>query len=426
MGLLTKAVTTIARGLGLSSPMLYEFYGGERTHSGKRVNIDSAMQLDTVWACVRLISQTISTLPLPVYRRRADNQGEPAPDHPLYPIIHDRPNAEMTAVEFWKSMTGCLELWGNAYARVVRGANNRVVALLPMMPNFMQVRRDFNGVKTFVYSNQNVIQYLGEEDVLHLKGFSLDGVMGISPVAAGRMILGSAIAAEEASGKIFANGMRPSGVLKADKYLNDKQREDARGIISRFSGAQNSGRVPLLEGGWTFEKLEIPPEDAQLLQTRSFHVEQICRWFDVPPIMIGHMEKSTAWGTGLEQMNLWFLTYALRARLKGIEQAISRVCLSPEDRDQYYAEFNVEGLLRGDSQGRAQLYKTLFTNALRTANELRALDNLPPMEGGDELVIQSNMIPIRRLGEITSVPRERLVKPGAAVAPPTNQPRQQG
>lgn len=423
-GLFRKAISTIASGLGFTSPQLYQIYRDTDTYSGRNVGVDSALQLDTVWACVRLVSQTIATLPLEVYKRSVTNtkQAELAIDHPLYRILHDRPNAEMTAVEFWQAMIACLLLWGNAYAQIVRGVNNRVVALIPMRPDFTQVRRQIDGTLLFLYSFGGVQLVLSEDDVFHLKGFSLDGYMGLSAVAAGRHSLGSAMAAEEASGAIFRNGMRISGFLKSPTYLDDSHRNKAQAIIERFKGAHNTGSVPLIEGGWDYQQLSIPPEDAQLLETRSFHVEQICRWFDVPPIMIGHMEKSTAWGSGLEQMNLWFLTYALRSRLKSVEQAIAKSLLSPQDQVSYYAEFNVEGLMRADSRGRAELYASMISHGLRTANELRELDNLPPKDGGDELIIQSNMIPLKMLGEVATMPKEKPVAPGAAVVTKPGEP----
>jgi HK97 family phage portal protein len=422
-GLFWKAVTTIASGLGYTSPQLYQLYRDTDTYSGRNVGVDSALQLDTVWACVRLVSQTISTLPLEVYKRGSNKGGDNnntqsvvAPEHPLYRILHDRPNSEMTAVEFWQAMVACLLLWGNAYAQIIRGTGGRVVALIPMRPDFTQVRREADGSLIFIYNFNGISIVLSEDDVFHLKGFSLDGYMGLSAVAAGRHSLGSAMSAEEASGAIFRNGMRISGFVKAPIYLDDAHRSKAQGIIDRFKGAHNTGGVPLLEGGWDYQQLSIPPEDAQLLETRSFHVEQICRWFDVPPIMIGHMEKTTAWGSGLEQMNLWFLTYALRAKLKSIEQAIAKSLLSPQDQVSYFAEFNVEALLRADSRARSELYASLVSHGLRTPNELRALDNLPPKEGGDELVMQSNMLPTRLLGQVATMPKDKPVAPGEAVA----------
>lgn len=408
MGILTKAVTVLARGLGFTSPQLVNFFSGPESYSGERVSVQSALQLDTVDACVRLISQTVATLPLPLYRRDNKGQSTLASDHSLYRILHDRPNVEMTATEFWEAMVACVLLWGNAFARIDRGAENRVVALTPLVPEFVIVRRQPDGSLIYTYSYLGKTETLSEDEILHIKGFSLDGLMGMSPIARARHSMGAAIAAEKASASIFRNGLRPSGIFKSPLYLNDVQRAQAAVAMEKYRGAINTGGTPLLEGGWDFVPLTIPPEDAQLLATRSFNVEVLCRWFGVPPIMVGHMEKTTAWGTGMEQMMLWFLTFSLRPHLKRIEQCISKALLSPVEQLTMFAEFNVEGLLRADSQGRALLYAALAQNGLRTRNELRALDNEPALPGGDDLTVQTNLIPVQLLGKEAAV---RLLKP---------------
>ncbi|WP_162240023.1 phage portal protein [Methylobacterium sp. Leaf106] len=399
MGLLRKAALTVARGLGLTDQRLISYFGGEESHSGERVTVDSSLTLDAVWACTRLMSQTIATLPLPLYERDAQGRNNVASGHPLYRVLHDKPNAEMTAVEFWQALFACKLLWGNAYAEIVRGANERVVALLPMRPDRVQVTREVDGSLTYRYAFQGLTQTFTEDQVLHLKGFSLDGQIGMSAIAAGRHSLGSAMGAERSAGRIFKNGMRPSGFLKAPMFLTPEQREDAKALIAGWKGADNTGSTPLLEGGFDFQSLTIPPEDAQLLETRGFNVEVICRWFGVLPVMIGHMDKATAWGTGLEQMNLWFLTYTLRSHLKATEQAIWSKCLTAAEQLRYFPEFNVEGLLRADSKGRAELYSAEVTHGLSTPNEIRSRENKPPLPGGDSLFMQSAMLPIEKLGQ---------------------------
>lgn len=407
MGLFRKAALTIARGLGLTDQRLISWVAGEESHAGERVTVQTALQLDAVWACARLVSQTISTLPLPLYQRDATGRSTVASDHPLYRVLHDKPNAEMTSVEFWEAMFACKLLWGNGFAEIVRGAGDRIVALLPMRPDRVQIVRQADGSLIYQYTYQGLTQALREDQVLHLKGFSLDGQIGLSAIAAGKHSLGSALSAERVAGTIFKNGMRPSGVFMAPDYLNKDQRADAKVFMEAFRGAQNAGKVPLLEGGWKFESLTIPPEDAQFLETRGFNIEVICRWFGVLPVMIGHMDKATAWGTGLEQMNLWFLTYTLRSHLKAAEQAIWSKCLTTAEQRRFYPEFNVEGLMRADSKGRAELYRAMVTNGLRTPNELRALDNAPPLPGGDQLFMQGAMLPIDKLGTVQPTAAEK-------------------
>lgn len=420
MGILTKATSIIARGLGLVDPRLYHFFSGGPTHAGEAVTVDSTLQLDTVWACVRLISQTIATLPLFLYKRGKDGRGVVDDTHQLYYILHDRPNVEMTATEFWEAQVAAVLLWGNSYAAIERGVSG-VISLTPMRPDRVTVRRQTDGSLIYHYSFQGFVASLPGDQVFHIKGFSLDGLMGISPITQARQSIASAIAAEKASGAFFQNGMRPSAIMEAPSYLTDIQREQAKNVIADFTGAINTGKVPLLEGGWKINTaVSLPPEDAQLLETRSFHVEQLCRWFDVPPAMVGHMEKTTAWGTGLEQMLLWFLAFCLRPHLKRIEQAISKALLTLNEQGSgaggLYAEFNVEGLLRADSAGRAALYKSLVDTGVRTRNEIRELDNLPPLEGGDDLTVMSNMLPLKLLGEFVRGKTPKPLDPGFVVS----------
>jgi HK97 family phage portal protein len=419
MNILTKAVSILARSLGMTDPRLYHFFSGGPTYAGENVTVDTSLQLDVVWSCVRLVSDTIATLPLFVYKRDKDGRGIIDDTHPLYRILHDRPNADMTAVEFWTAMVSAILLWGNAYAAIER-LGNRIVAITPLRPDRVMVRRQPDGSLIYTYSYLGSSATLNEDDVFHIKGFSLDGMIGIPPITQARQSLASAMAAEKAAGAFFRNGMRPSAVMEAPTYLTDPQREQARGIIDRFSGAMNTGGVPLMEGGWKLNTgVSLPPEDAQLLQTRGFHVEQMCRWFMVPPPMIGHMEKSTAWGTGLEQMLLWFLMFSLRPHLERIEQAISKSLLTTKEQLSYYAEFNVDGILRADSTIRAGLYKTMIAYGLATPNEIRALENMPPDPDGNDLMIMSNMMPLKYAGEFVRGRAPKPLDPNADFNQPT-------
>lgn len=417
MGLFTKAVTTLARGLGLANPRLYQFLGGGQTDAGEVVTVDLAMQQDVVWACVRRIAETVATLPLNLYQTGKDGKATKGDDHSLYTILQDRPNIDMTAVEFWEAMVGCYLLWGNAFAAISR-SGSKIVAIVPMRPDRVTLRRDTEGAITYTYTFGGQVHQFAEEEVLHIKAFSLDGLMGMSPVAQARQSLGAARAAERASSSIFRNGMRPSGALKAPTYLTDPQREQAKQILQNFKGAAATGATPLLEGGWDWVQLTIPPEDAQMLETRAFHVEQICRWFDVPPVLVGHSGQTT-WGSGIEQIMLGWLTLGLRSHLKRIEQAIWRRLLTSAEQSTYYAEFNVDALLRADSAARASQMASLAQNGLRTRNELRALDNMPPVAGGDDLTVQSNLMPIDKLGVVSTMPKEKPVDPGAALVTAT-------
>jgi HK97 family phage portal protein len=424
--MIRNAVSTIARNLGLTDTRLISWMGGGPTYSGEVVSPRTSLSIGTVYACARLISQTIATLPCQFYKSDKDGRGTLARDHPLYVLLHDQPNMDMTAVTFWEAVVACILLWGNAYIEIQR-IGNRIVALAPMVPDRLTARKNSDGSITYFYSWMGIVRELQEEQVMHIKGFTLDGMHGLSIVGQARETLGISLAADKSAASFFRNGMKPSMVFSIDKFLPEAQRkrfeEETR---DKLVGAINSGGWALLEGGMKADAISIKPEDAQLLATRAFSVEEICRWFGVQPVMIGHMEKSTAWGTGLEQMNLWFLTYTLRPLLKSIEQSIRMSLLNPGEKSVYYAEFNVDALLRADSAGRAALMTALADHGLRTRNELRALDNVAPLDGGDDLTVQSNLIPIQLLGKEAQF---RILKPldpsfQPTATPPANTPTQ--
>lgn len=420
--ILLKAVTTFASALGLTDPRLYQFFQGGTTSSGEAVTANTALQLDAVYSCVKLVAQTIATLPLFLYRRDDTGRGILARDHPLFALLHDRPNSDMTAVSFWECMVSGLLLWGNAYAVIERRADGTAIAMTPLLPDRLTVRREPSGSLIYRYQSVTGPEEYTEDNIFHVKGFSLDGMVGLSPIAVARETLGIAIAAEKSSASFYRNSMRPSVVWTAPGYLHENQRTRAKQIIEEFSGSINVGRTPLIEGGWKLDVLSINPQDAQLLAVRGYSVEQICRIFGVPPVMIGHTQAATAWGSGLEQMGQWFLTYNLRPYLRGIEQEIHRSLLTVMQRQQLYAEFNADALLRTDAAARANMMQTYANNGLRTRNELRELDNMAPMPGGDTLTVHSALIPIDDLGKIATVPREKDISQGL---PLPNEPQNQ-
>lgn len=363
--------------------------------AGETVTAQSALSLSAVWACVNLLSGTISSLPLMVYRVDAKGNRVVDPAHPLYRLLHDSPNYDQTAVDFWDYINSSIELWGNGYARKVRSAG-RIVGLMPINPAWVNVRRLSNGKIEYRWTQDGKQFVETDESVLHIRGFGGEPLGGMSTLHFARQAFGLARATDRAAGETFKNGMRPSGVLTFEKWLSAEQRELAeKKMVEKFVGAVNAGRPMVLEGGTKWEQLTIDPEDAQMLQSRAFSVEEICRFFGVPPFMVGHTEKTTSWGTGLEQQTLGFQKFTLRRRLKRIEQALEKQLLTAAERAAgIIIEFSLEGLLRGDSKARAEFYASALMNGWTTINEVRALENLPPVAGGDVPRMQSQNIPI--------------------------------
>lgn len=362
--------------------------------SGEAVTADGVMALSAAWACVNLLAGTIASLPLMVYSTR-NGVREIAKDHPLYRVLHDTPNRLQTALDFWEFTCASIELRGNSYARVLRNGD-RVVSLVPVSPELPVITPLPNGELEYVWSEGESHFRETSATMLHIRGFGGGPVAGLSTLAFGRRVFGLATAINTAASGTFANGLRPSGTLSFKDFLTKDQREivETR-LVDKFAGAMNAGRPMVLEGGTAWQQLTINPEDAQMLESRAFSVEEICRFFGVPPHMVGHTQTSTSWGTGLEQQTLGFQKFALRRRLKRIEQALEKQLLTPEDRSRgVVIEFALEGLLRGDSGARSGFYASALSNGWMTINEVRELENLSPVDGGDVPRMQSQNVPI--------------------------------
>lgn len=368
--------------------------------SGEPVTPHSALSLSAVWACVNILAGTTASLPFMVYRQR-DGQREPARDHPLWRLLHDSPNYDQTAVDFWEFVGASLELWGNAFAEVKRGDDGRLIALRPVAPHLVAVRRLPTGPLEYTWTDDGRARRVTDEAMLHIRGFGGEPLGGMSTLHFARQAFGLAQATDRAAGATFKNGLRPSGALTFESWLTPEQREVAETrLVEKYVGAVNAGRPMVLEGGTKWSALTINPEDAQMLESRHFSVEEICRFFGVPPHMVGHTEKSTSWGTGIEQQVIGFQKFTLRRRLKRIEQAVAKQLLTPAERARGMSvEFNLEGLLRGDSAGRAAFYGTMTGIGAMTINEVRALENLPPVVGGDVPRMQMQNVPIGQVGQ---------------------------
>lgn len=376
--------------------------GGGTSSAGQRVTTESMLRLSAVFSCVRLISQSISSMPLSMYERTGSGK-RVAQQHPLHMILHDQPNADTTAALHWEATLAAMLLRGNARAEKLM-IGQRVVGLQFLYPPRLVVRRKNNGKKEYLYTELNGRQReIPADRIWNVPGFSLDGIDGISVVSYGSAVFGSAQAAEQAASGTFARGLLPTTWFKYPKVLNKEQRADAREFIeNRLSGAMNAGKAVILEADMETGSIGIDPADAQLLESRSFSVEEICRWFGVPPHMVGHSEKSTSWGAGIEQQVLGFLTFTLTPWLRRIEQAISKDLLSPAERLRFYPKFNVEGLLRADSAGRSAFYGAMVDKGIYTRDEVREKEDLPPMGGNAAvLMAQTAMAPLDSLGQST-------------------------
>lgn len=381
--------------ISLTTGTFWEEWWG-KSSSGKTVSADKAMRLSAVWACTRLLSESVSTLPLKIYQRQPDGSRVLALDNPAYQVLCRRPNLEMTPSRFMLSVVASVCLRGNAFIEK-KMIGQKLVALVPLLPQNMVVKRLDNGSLQYTYTEVKTKREIPVKNIMHIRGFGLDGVCGLMPMMTGRDVIGAAMSVEESAAKIFENGLQSSGFLSSDTALDDTQRERLRGYLERFIGSKNAGKVMVLEAGMKYQGVTINPEAAQMLESRSFSIEEICRWFRVPPFMVGHTTKQSSWASSVEGMNLLFLTNTLRPLLVNIEQEISRCLL--DGSDDVFAEFSVEGLLRADTAGRSAYYTTALQNGWMSRNDVRKLENLPPIEGGDIYTVQLNLTPLDQLRE---------------------------
>lgn len=366
---------------------------------GKALTVDAALQLSTVWACVRLISETISTLPLGFYEKMPDGSRRYASDYVYHGLIHSQPNADMTATQFWEAVIASMLLWGNAYIEKAK-LGKKVVALNFLMPHRVTKKRLSDGSMEYKYRDlDGRTRPIAEADLINIPAFSLDGVNGLTPMSYGAKVFTGAASTEEASAKVFSTGMRAAGFLKVKATLDKPQREALRDRLREFSaGGQNAGSSMVLENDTDYQQLSMNPNDSEMLASREFNVAELCRWFRVPPSMVGHGGAASNWGTGIEQQLIGFLTFTLRPWLTRIEQALDKSLLPAADRARFFSKFSIEGLLRSDSAARAAFYSSASQNGWMTRNEIRALEDWPRKDGGDELTAQTNLAPLHMLG----------------------------
>ncbi len=386
----------------LTDAAFWSQWANPSTAAGQTISESTILSLSAAWACTRLISETISTLPLHLYERTPNGRKQ-ATNHNIYNILHKSPDGVTTAAMYWESVVASVLLRGNAFSRK-RMIGDNLVGLEFIPPGRINAKTDSPGnVEILFIESDGKQKPIPKRELFHVPGFSLDGKFGLSTIKYGAAIFGSALAATEAANKTFENGLAPTVAFTLDQVLKPDQRAEFRQNLTAISGALNAGKSPLLEGGMDVKTVGINPSDAQLLESRGYSVEEVCRWYRVDPSMVGHGNKDSNWGTGLEQKLIGFLTFTLRPWLTRIEQKINLELLSPADRDRYYAEFSIEGLLRADSAARAQFYSVMVNNGILTRDEVRELENMP-LKGGnaDVLTVQTAMAPLDSLGRTTT------------------------
>ena len=380
-----------------------------RADSGERVDEKSAMQIATVYACVRLLAETVAGLPLHLYQfTDKDEKGkEKARDHPLYKILYRQPNPEMTSFSFREVMMVHLLLWGNCFAQIIRDGRNQILSLYPLLPENMEVDRDEKGKVYYIYhaytdetpgeTNKDI--YFRQDEIFHVPGMGFNGLVGFSPIAMMKNSLGTTLAVEKYGSSFFKNGAQPSGVLEHPGTIKDpsKIRENWSAV---YGGPNNAHRVAVLEEGMQYKPISLPPEDSQFLSTRQFGVNEICRIFRVPPHMVQDLEHATF--SNIEHQSIDFVVHTLTPWLVRFEQAVVKDLLLEDEKDEYFPKYNVDGLLRGDYQSRMQGYATGISNGFMSPNDVRALeqwDPIPEEQGGSSYYLNGGYVRLEDAGK---------------------------
>lgn len=373
---------------------------GGQAKAGVLVTEKTAMNATAVFACVRILAETLASLPFPVYTRLKGGGKRRAPEHPLYNILHDAPNPYMTSFALRETLMGHLVTWGNAYANIKRDGRGQVVELWPLRPDRMKEVKWNNGKLKYYYQiDDGTVSEINASAILHIAGLGFDGVMGYSPIRMAADAVGLALATEEYGARFFGNGARPGGILKHPGRLKDDARTNLeKSWKATHQGLNNQHRIAILEEGMEYMTIGLPPEDSQFLQTRKFQLQEIARIYRVPPHMLADLERATF--SNIEHSAIEFVVHTVRPWLVRWEQAIKQKLFLPDEREKYFAEFLVDGLLRGDTQSRFDAYQKGFQVGGFSVNEILELENRNPIgEEGDKRFVPMNMIPLDMVGE---------------------------
>jgi HK97 family phage portal protein len=368
------------------------------TSSGKVVNERTALQTTAVYACVRVLSEALAGLPLHVYKYNDDGGKEKMAKHPLYRLLHDAPNTEMTSFIFRETLMTHLLIYGNAFAQIVRNGKGQVTALYPLLPSNMDVNRNSSGNLEYIYRSDKGEVKLSRDHVLHIPALGFDGLVGYSPIAMAKQTIGAAIAVEEYGAAFFKNGANPGGVLEHPGIVKDVQRvKDSWN--AGYQGSANAHKISILEDGMKFKAVGIPPNEAQFLETRKYSVNEICRLFKVPPHLVGDLEKATF--SNIEHQSIDFVVHSVSPWVNRWEQSLQQALILPSEQSDIFIRFNLDGLLRGDYKSRMEGYAIGRQNGWLSANDVRSLEELnriPIEDGGDLYLINGNMLPLSRAG----------------------------
>lgn len=364
------------------------------TAAGISVSSETALRASAVYACVRILGETLASLPLFTYERKRDGSKRRATDFYLYRLLHDQPNPEMTAFEFRETAQAHLALWGNAYAEIEIDGRGRVTALWLLRPDKMRkIERTRSGQLIYHYElPTGGVEPIPNWAIWHLRGMGSDGIIGYNPIQLMREGIALGLGAEEFGARLFGNGAVPGGVLEYPGVLDDDAYDRlVESWNRRHQGLGNANRMAILEEGLTYKAIGIPPETAQFLETRKFQVTEIARAFRIPPHMVADLDRST--NNNIEHQSIEFVTHTIRPWLVRWEQSINSRLMSAREQSRYFAEFQVDGLLRGDIASRYTAYATGRQWGWLSANDIRQLENMNPIDGGDAYLTPLNMLP---------------------------------
>jgi len=369
---------------------------GYGTAAAAEVNFDTAMQISPVWAAVKLISESIGSMPFNIYET-GPNGRKVAVNHPLHRVLTQRPNQYQTDVEFWESMALNLAISGNAYA-IIQKMGNEIVGLLPVSSSQIETTLLADGTVIHTYTTGANVKVYTDQTMWHVKLFG-NGIVGLSPLSYARNSIGIALAADNRVSKIYSNGAKPSGILTIDKTLTKEQRTQVR---AAFAGLEegNEDKLFVLEAGMNYTQVSMSPQDIQLLDSRRFQIEDIGRFFGVPSILLNQTFGQSSLGSNVYEILSAFYKLNLRPYLEKFEASVPRWLMEPADAVKYECEFDFDAaLLRADLKTRMEANREAINSGQCTPNEARISEGKPALDGGNQLLIQGAMIPIQQAGQ---------------------------